>query len=123
MEITTTNIYWLFVVLPSIREVIVVLAVGLSFVSIISGFIGALSWEYETDDWKKKYKKGISILLALIILVFFVQALIPTKQDLVLMYGLPRALNNENVQELPDNAVKYINTWLEQNTESLEEEK
>lgn len=123
MEITTTNIYWLFIVLPNIKEIMVVVGVVGAIALIVSFLVALFTWEYEDDGWREKYKKGILILFIFSSVILSAQVFIPSKQDLVLMYGLPRALNNENVQQLPDNAVEYINTWLEQNTESLKEEK
>ena len=34
------------------------------------------------------------------------------------MFIVPPVVNNEKVQELPDNVLNFVNSWLKKNTQS-----
>jgi hypothetical protein len=42
--------------------------------------------------------------------------IIPSKRDVAIIYILPKAVNNAEVQKLPNNVLSYVNRWLDDNT-------
>lgn len=65
--------------------------------------------------WEKKARWAwATIPLAII---FFIATLsIPTTKQYVIMKVIPKIVNNEKVQDLPDNLLDFVNGWLKENT-------
>jgi hypothetical protein len=59
------------------------------------------------------YKRWIFRLALPAIVFVIITALIPSTKTAVAIYVIPKIANNEQVQKLPDNAVKFLNTKLE----------
>lgn len=50
-------------------------------------------------------------MITLVICVLFA-VLIPTKKEALAIYMIPKIINNQQMQELPDNALKYLNVFF-----------
>lgn len=82
----------------------------------VIGVINCLNEGDELDKNSKEYIRGLKIfkksLFAFIIsglLLFF----IPTQKDILKIYAADWATNSKEMQKLPDNTVKALNTLLE----------
>jgi len=54
------------------------------------------------------------IVTTIIAIPFWIGAiLVPTTKEAVAIYMIPKIANNEQVQKLPDNAMKFLNGKLE----------
>ena len=58
----------------------------------------------------KKFLFG-SLLVAVLVTPALV--LVPSTKQAVLVYTVPKIVNNEQVQKMPENFIKYTNDWLE----------
>ena len=72
------------------------------------------SHEEGLSDFTKKYRKPILIPLICLLLFAFLSVVIPTTKEAVAIYMIPKIANNEQVQKLPDNALKFLNGKFEQ---------
>ena len=79
--------------------------------------------EEQEPKRKKLFWRRFKVFLpiALICLVFALA--IPTTKDFIIIKVAPQVINNKQVQELPDNLLKFINGWIKDNTSEQEKEK
>ena len=85
---------------------------------IVGGIVSCFIWLPAADNgWdssegkivKRIYKIiGISVAIALII-----GTITPSTKEAVAIYMIPKIVNNEQVQKLPDNAMKFLNEKFE----------
>ena len=96
----------------------------LVIIAAVSGVISAVAWidivdEGDVERSTKIFKRS-AVALAISVLGI---TIIPTKQDMLLIYGVGTTLDylqdNEKVQQLPDKCVDALEAWVE----SLSEEK
>lgn len=66
----------------------------------------------------KTIKYSIITLVVLVILGIFA----PNKETVIAMATVPPVLNNEKVQELPENVLDFINGWIKEYTPKNHEE-
>jgi MFS family permease len=59
--------------------------------------------------WRKVFLWGVSVLIFLSLCI----ALVPTTKEAIAIYALPKIVNNEKVQQIPENAVYLINRQME----------
>lgn len=95
----------------------------LVIIAVVSGIISAVAWidivtKGDVEFSMKMFKRS-AVVLAISILGI---VSIPTKQDMLLIYGFGTTLDylkdNEKVQQLPDKCVDALEAWVE----SLSEE-
>jgi len=109
--ITGWEIYWI-TRLDAIIWCFILTACCLLFVVAV-GFISA---DCSFGDREKRFavaRKRASVAVPIAIAVAFLAALIPTTNQAVAIYMIPKIANNEQVQKIPDNAAKFLNTKLE----------
>lgn len=108
MMITGMDIY-LVTRLDNIIETNIVFSV-LSFMGMITTSLLALTMVYDWSDIKKYFKlcAGVFIITSLIGLM------VPTSKEAAAIYLIPKIVNNEQVQKVPENALKLLNTKMEQ---------
>lgn len=94
--------------------------------AIVAGIIFAVTLiayavNYNNEKDKKASKPwAINFGIVFIISLFFTIAVPNTKQAAV-VYCLPKIVNNEQVQKLPDNLLRLANRWIDdQITETTE---
>ena len=85
----------------------------LIIVSLLSGAVLSLAAAHD-DDWWPKLKKWIKLsamatLVSMLLLVF-----IPTTKEYAAIYLIPKIVNNEQVQKVPENALNLLNTKLQE---------
>jgi uncharacterized membrane protein len=82
---------------------------------------------YLTNDDKNThwgwYKKWLISLSFLIIALSLLVTFIPTTKEAAAIYLIPKIANNEQVQKLPDNAMKFLNGKLEEWVSEFDEKK
>lgn len=65
-------------------------------------------------NFKKIGDKSLKWLLVVLVVGIMVSFFGVDLKQLTLIYGIPAALNNEQVQKLPNNVLNVVNTWLEE---------
>ena len=65
-----------------------------------------------TDSIAKWFKRAVITLICLV----FTSVFAPTKEIATAMFVVPPVVNNEKVQELPQNVLDFVNGWLKENT-------
>lgn len=114
----------------------------LIFFSIVSFIIVAVSCivamikysESQDRDWCNSHrensnrlfllwKKVTLISLPIFIISTLLINLIPSTKELAAIYLIPKIVNNEQVQKIPDNALKLLNGKLEQWIKDMGEKK
>ena len=87
-------------------------------IAIIAGIISAIAgldilYECDAERSTKIFKRS-AVALAISVLGIII---IPTKQDIMLIYGVGTTLDylqdNEKVQQLPDKCVDALDAWVE----------
>lgn len=82
------------------------------------GFVVTIPFLY---DFKVEKIVPIAKKWGIIILTFFALCIVgknlsPTKEIATAMFVVPPVVNNEKVQELPQNVLDFVNGWLKENT-------
>lgn len=115
MEINALNIY-LFGILYELRSYVDGCIGGTIFVLTILSFgtfIGVVNdlieFKQYTICW---FKRLIVVLICLVLL----RGVAPSKEIVTAMLIVPPVVNNEKVQELPENVLDFVNSWLKKNT-------
>lgn len=72
-------------------------------------------YKLSAERWEKKRPRSF-ITIPLGILFFVISIFIPTTKEFVIIKVAPAIVNNEQVQELPDNLMKFINGWIKEYT-------
>ena len=81
------------------------------------------SSEYNSKREEERFNKGASISLKWAIIYFsfvFLSLLIPNSKTLVAMVTIPPVINNEQVQELPENVLGFINDYIKEKRDELQ---
>lgn len=119
MEINALNIY-LFGILYELRSYVDGCIGGTIFVLTILSFgtfIGVVNdlieFKQYTICW---FKRLIVVLICLVLLRGFA----PSKEIVTAMLIVPPVVNNQKVQELPENVLDFVNSWLKKNTAKRE---
>jgi hypothetical protein len=71
---------------------------------------------FEEENYFKKYRLIRWFALDALIIMFSALLLVftPTLKEAAVIYLLPKVVNNEQVQELPENALKLLNGKMNQ---------
>jgi large-conductance mechanosensitive channel len=115
--ITSADIYWI-TRLDSIVGLLVAVIIALAITSVVHAFIGAIRCEEmcradQKEGWRKYRKINIALGIALLITSTIV-TFVPSTKTAVAIYMVPKIVNNEQVQKLPDNAMSLINGKFEE---------
>jgi hypothetical protein len=122
MEISMFTIY-LFTRLDAIKVSCVSIFLTITILSIFFGIVVGID-EYAREDskWGLKFKKSIVMLFLIYFISFVGTVCIPTQKEIAAIYLIPKIVNNEQSQELPDNFLKLLNSKLKEYiTESVKE--
>ena len=106
--ITMWDVYWI-----TRLDAIVGLSVAVALVSVFAIFLLAMIGDTAQDELFY-YKKWIVSLAITLILSVASACMVPSTKEVVAIYMIPKVANNEQVQKLPDNAMKFINGKLEE---------
>lgn len=68
----------------------------------------------EKSNLQKTYTQNLSKFSMILILISFISVLLPSTKEAIAIYMVPKIVNNEQIQKLPDNTLKLFNTKLEQ---------
>ena len=114
MEITTFGMY-LFTRLDTLKSISIIcslLGVVFVIVFIFLLLVGFMADDKDaTNSGKFLLKRKLLWVFAIISWVLF--CLIPTQKEAAAIYLVPNIVNNEKVQQLPNNAVELLNKQLE----------
>lgn len=115
MEVTAFNIY-LFGVLLELRHLFGTIMIFAIVGGIVAFFMTPVICDMDNAKLAKTIKK--IFLTALIVLIISVvgKSLSPSKEIATAMFIVPPVVNNEKVQELPENVLDFVNSWLKENT-------
>ena len=116
MEVTAFNIY-LFGVLLELRH----LFEAVIFFAVASGLVAFFATPLTSDlsnneKLAKTIKKLFLTVLVVLIIGVLGRSLSPSKEIATAMFVVPPVVNNQKVQELPENVLDFINSWLKENT-------
>ena len=82
--------------------------------------------EYRYGKKEKEYTAFLWKYLKKILPVFMIPILLlvltPTTKEMFAIKILPKIINNEKLQELPELGLDYMKQWLKEQTEELEDE-
>jgi len=67
-------------------------------------------------DIRELSKRMIKRILPFFIIFCLIRIAVPTTKEMVIIKVLPKVLANEQIQELPDNVLEFINGWLKEYT-------
>lgn len=113
------NIGWIIYVC-GIAENIKIFSILMGVLFII---ISVIYFFYWIDDNKKPYKIRFIVISGI---AFFISILTPSTSTCYLIFGVTETAkyinNNEEIKKLPDNAVKALNYWLEEQIKEDKEE-
>jgi hypothetical protein len=83
--------------------------------AVVSGIIGLVAAVADEDDYRKVKPHVLSVLKCAAIVVILAGTLrvaIPTSKEIAAIYLIPKMVNNEDMQQIPDNAAKLLNAKL-----------
>jgi hypothetical protein len=95
---------WLFLSIGAIKNVFFFCGIAL----ILSNLLAMLVLSRFLVLSKRHLIIGVSLIV--------LGMIIPSKRDVAIIYILPKAVNNAEVQKLPNNVLSYVNRWLDDNT-------
>jgi hypothetical protein len=105
--ITLWDIYWI----TRLDGACLFLTFG-AVISPIAALMCMLFGELEEGSvWH--FRKSIITLISLVVVFSLLRVFLPSTKEAVAIYMVPKIVNNEQVQKLPDNAMKFLNTKLE----------
>lgn len=107
---------YLILMLDNVTKVILLTTIFATFGTFITGMQAMLGFS-ETDRrkgalWFKRFVIALAILLSL-------NMIVPSTKQAAAIYLIPDIIANEQVQKLPENAVKLLNTWMEEKIENV----
>jgi len=67
-----------------------------------------------TKFWEIFKSFKILHIIVAVLLIFFsvIQVMLPTTKQMALIYVVPKIVNNENLQKIPDSVLQLINRYL-----------
>lgn len=115
MELTTMQLYWI-IKLDSFGNVSFFFAVLTGLATIIS-IIGLLFSLFSEDfkeylsNWKRVIKY---VVMPIFILFLSVAVFLPTTKEMAAIIVIPKIINNEKVQELPQRLLDLGMEWIDE---------
>jgi hypothetical protein len=95
----------------------------ISLATLIGGgfvmLIAAISWEGNNSQLGEKIvRQGWIWFISIFVIFGGISCLIPTTKEAAAIYLIPKLVNNEQVQAIPENALKLLNlkfqAWIEE---------
>lgn len=83
-------------------------------VCLVGSLVSCLCADEMAEGIPKKWRKAFWIVLPITIFINFVEITIPSTKTVVAMWGIPKIVNNEELQQIPSNATKFINSQLKE---------
>lgn len=120
MEVISTFQIYLFGLLLNLKSDVafscflmfwVVVGLGIAWFMSKDEYVFECLSEY-TDSIAKWFKRAIITFVCLVLTCI----LAPTKEIATAMFIVPPVVNNEKVQEIPQNVLDFVNGWLKENT-------
>lgn len=117
--ITSWDIYWI-TRMDSLNDFFSIFGIG----SLVF-FLALLSWSgplaidgvYDSnkrEEYWRLYRKSMIWGVSFGVIFTFLSLFIPTTKEVAAIYIIPKVANNEQVQKLPDNAMKLLNAKFDQ---------
>lgn len=107
------EIYLLWVIVPSLAKFFGGITVLLTIVCVFYTIVVAAS----ADDWEEAYTKShwmrIKRFSVLGIICLLLACLIPGKQGIAVVYLAPKIINNQTIQQIPAEIMKFIDKEIE----------
>lgn len=103
---------------------LIVKATDVMYLLVLAGMIlliiGALIlYAHAIGEWPTSYKTYILLIIGTILLILGI--LIPSTKQIAAIYVVPHILNNEQVQELPNEFLGLAKDWIEELKPTKEE--
>lgn len=114
--ITMWDVYW-FTRLDSLIGLCIFFIVVFATMLIVMGIFAVIE-----DRWEK-VKKSFMICAATMTFFIILATFLPSTKEAVAIYILPKIVNNEQIQKLPDNALQLMNTKMEEWIKDMTKEK
>lgn len=89
----------------------VVVGLGIAWFMSKDKYVFECLSEY-TESIAKWFKRAVITFVCLLLTCIFA----PTKEIATAMFIFPPVVNNEKVQEIPQNVLDFVNGWLKENT-------
>ena len=121
---TQLHIY-LFLIIPGIAENLRIISWAFAIITSLAFFVISIlvSSNAFSNEQEKEEAINVNKLLKKVSLVTFICAiifsLVPSKKELAMIYFVPKIMNNEHVQEFPENILELANTGLKELTEEI----
>lgn len=111
------HLYWI-VMLDNIKD----LMVGLLGSGIVLAIFSIFWWCYVITEKKKIVAPIIAnIIMGMVIIIGAIGVtFIPSTKQAIAIITIPKIVNNEQIQEMPDNALRLINQKLKEWAEETE---
>lgn len=110
---------YLILRLDALSEAAFAFAIITGIIFAITLIVSAINYN---DEKAKKAAKPWAINFSIVFITTLLLAIaIPSTQQAAVIYCLPKIVNNEQVQKLPDNLLRLANQWIDgQITETTE---
>lgn len=122
---TEWQMYWLLR-LDGIKDMFEVITVLLTIAVVLLGigflvcfFISKADEHEDATRVAKSLKHGFLITVLLCLFFTFVWILLPTTKQMAAILVVPKIINNEQVQELPEKIVELGNEWMDDKIKEL----
>ena len=103
---TALDIWLLFVVIPVFRTSLMVLSAVMAVVNLICAF-GHENENLEKGKPDKEMRRYIRGLIFFMI-IFAVSFSVPSQKEMALIYIAPKIINNQNIQQIPAEILRYV---------------
>lgn len=120
MEVVSAFQIYLFGLLLNLKSDVAFLGFLMLLVCVVLGVAWLMSKDNYAFDCLSEYtasiakwfKRAVITFVCLVLTCIFA----PTKEIATAMFVVPPVVNNEKVQELPQNVLDFVNGWLKENT-------
>lgn len=113
MDITPIQMYWILK-LDNIIDLFVGVGLATGIGSILFCVVGALS----IADYKAMKKKTYAFILSIVLFISFFSfasaSFIPSTKQLAAIIVIPKIINNEQIQEIPNKILTIGLEWLDE---------
>ena len=113
MTITDPWVLYLIFQADSVNTLLGILTTVSVLVTGIAVFMG-LALKADGETLSRNYTKALGIFIATCVLLSTVKAFTPSTNALLTIGGITSVASIEGIDKLPDNLVKYLNTYLEE---------
>ena len=107
---------YLFGLLLNLKNMFDDLTFFLVFSSLILTIVVPMCYDFNIKALKPIAKKLSIFVFSAIAFCIIGKGLSPTKEIATAMFVVPPVVNNEKIQEIPDNVLDFVNSWLKENT-------